>query len=92
LQKQRGKLPDALVACVGGGSNASGMFAPFVNDPSVKLLGVEAGGDGIDTARHSATLTMGSPGVLHGVKTYLLQNSEGQISDTHSVNTVIDEC
>ena len=74
-----------MVACVGGGSNASGMFYPFSKDTSVKLLGVEAGGDGLDTPRHSATLSVGSPGVLHGVKTYLLQNHEGQISDTHSV-------
>ena len=82
----RGKLPDAVVACVGGGSNASGMFYPFAENPSVKLLGVEAGGDGIDTTRHSATLTVGTPGVLHGVKTYLLQTAEGQILDTHSVS------
>jgi tryptophan synthase len=87
LQKLRGKLPDAVVACVGGGSNAVGMFHPFSKDESVKLYGVEAGGDGIDTLRHSATLTLGSPGVLHGVKTYLLQNTEGQIQDTHSVKT-----
>lgn len=85
MQKCRNKLPDAVVACVGGGSNASGMFYPFSNDMSVKLLGVEAGGDGIDTLRHSATLSVGTPGVLHGVKTYLLQNADGQISDTHSV-------
>ena len=85
MQKFRNKLPDAVVACVGGGSNASGMFYPFSKDMSVKLLGVEAGGDGIDTLRHSATLSAGTPGVLHGVKTYLLQNAEGQISDTHSV-------
>jgi tryptophan synthase len=81
----RGKLPDAVVACVGGGSNASGMFYPFAQDLSVQMVGVEAGGDGIDTPRHSATLSVGSPGVLHGVKTYLLQNAEGQILDTHSV-------
>jgi tryptophan synthase len=81
----RGKLPDAVVACVGGGSNASGMFYPFAEDLSVEMVGVEAGGDGIDTPRHSATLSVGSPGVLHGVKTYLLQNAEGQILDTHSV-------
>lgn len=88
LQKFRGKLPDAVVACVGGGSNASGMFYPFSHEPSVKLLGVEAGGEGIDTPRHSATLSVGSPGVLHGVKTYLLQTTEGQILDTHSVTLV----
>ena len=87
---KRGKLPDAVVACVGGGSNAVGMFYPFSNDPSVKLLGVEAGGDGVDTERHSATLTGGSKGVLHGVRTYVLQNEHGQISDTHSVSAGLD--
>lgn len=86
----KGKLPDAVVACVGGGSNASGMFAPFINDPSVKILGVEAGGDGLDTDRHSATLTGGTKGVLHGVRTYVLQNKHGQISDTHSVSAGLD--
>ncbi|KAH6622524.1 tryptophan synthase beta subunit-like PLP-dependent enzyme [Chaetomium tenue] len=85
-----GKLPDAVVACVGGGSNAVGMFYPFSNDPSVKLLGVEAGGDGVDTARHSATLAAGSKGVLHGVRTYILQNEHGQISDTHSISAGLD--
>ncbi|KAH6848411.1 tryptophan synthase beta subunit-like PLP-dependent enzyme [Chaetomium sp. MPI-CAGE-AT-0009] len=85
-----GKLPDAVVACVGGGSNAVGMFYPFSNDPSVKLLGVEAGGDGIDTERHSATLAAGSKGVLHGVRTYILQNEHGQISDTHSISAGLD--
>lgn len=90
LQEKRGKLPDAVVACVGGGSNAVGMFYPFANDPSVKLLGVEAGGDGIDTDRHSATLTGGTKGVLHGVRTYVLQDKHGQISDTHSVSAGLD--
>ncbi|KAF2016928.1 hypothetical protein BU24DRAFT_490196 [Aaosphaeria arxii CBS 175.79] len=90
MQKLRGKLPDAVVACVGGGSNAVGMFYPFSNDPSVKLLGVEAGGDGVDTDRHSATLTGGSKGVLHGVRTYVLQDKHGQISDTHSVSAGLD--
>jgi len=90
MQKLRGKLPDAVVACVGGGSNAVGMFHPFANDPSVKLLGVEAGGDGIDTPRHSATLTGGTKGVLHGVRTYILQDEHGQISDTHSVSAGLD--
>ncbi len=121
MQGLKGKLPDAVIACVGGGSNAAGMFYPFSQDPSVKLLGVEAGGDGdtlphplhyplpsflarsvsqpsstsciltifsiagIDTPRHSATLTAGTKGVLHGVKTYILQNAHGQITDTHSV-------
>ena len=90
MQELKGKLPDAVVACVGGGSNAVGMFSPFANDPSVKLLGVEAGGDGIDTARHSATLTGGTKGVLHGVRTYVLQNEHGQISETHSVSAGLD--
>ncbi|KAK8093440.1 Tryptophan synthase [Apiospora hydei] len=90
MQEKRGKLPDAVVACVGGGSNAAGMFYPFSKDPSVKLLGVEAGGDGIDTPRHSATLSGGSKGVLHGVRTYVLQNKDGQIQDTHSVSAGLD--
>ena len=90
LRAARGKLPDAVVACVGGGSNAVGMFYPFVNDPSVKMLGVEAGGDGLESGRHSATLTGGSKGVLHGVMTYVLQNQHGQISDTHSVSAGLD--
>ena len=90
MQRLTGKLPDAVVACVGGGSNAVGMFSPFADDPSVKLLGVEAGGDGLDTARHSATLTGGTKGVLHGVRTYVLQNKHGQISETHSVSAGLD--
>ncbi|GAB7352818.1 hypothetical protein MBLNU459_g3433t1 [Dothideomycetes sp. NU459] len=90
MQEKRGKLPDAVVACVGGGSNAVGMFYPFANDPSVKLLGVEAGGDGLDTDRHSATLSGGTKGVLHGVRTYVLQNKHGQISDTHSISAGLD--
>ncbi|KKA29747.1 hypothetical protein TD95_004506 [Thielaviopsis punctulata] len=90
MLKETGKLPDAVVACVGGGSNAVGMFYPFSNDPSVQLLGVEAAGDGVDTLRHSATLSAGSKGVLHGVRTYILQNAEGQITDTHSVSAGLD--
>ncbi|KAI0191327.1 tryptophan synthetase [Astrocystis sublimbata] len=90
MLEKRGKLPDAVVACVGGGSNAVGMFYPFSKDPSVKLLGVEAGGDGVNTPRHSATLTAGSKGVLHGVRTYVLQNEFGQINDTHSVSAGLD--
>jgi tryptophan synthase len=90
MMEKRGKLPDAVVACVGGGSNAVGMFYPFSKDLSVKLLGVEAGGDGVDTARHSATLTGGTKGVLHGVRTYILQDKHGQISDTHSVSAGLD--
>nr|POE54224.1 tryptophan synthase [Quercus suber] len=90
MMELTGRLPDAVVACVGGGSNAVGMFHPFSADPSVKLLGVEAGGDGVETSRHSATLTGGKPGVLHGVKTYILQSPEGQITDTHSVSAGLD--
>ncbi|EFY85201.1 anthranilate synthase / indole-3-glycerol phosphate synthase [Metarhizium acridum] len=90
MMEKRQKLPDAVVACVGGGSNAVGMFYPFSNDPTVKLLGVEAGGDGVDTERHSATLTGGSKGVLHGVRTYVLQDNNGQISETHSVSAGLD--
>ncbi|KAL4896953.1 tryptophan synthase beta subunit-like PLP-dependent enzyme [Aspergillus ambiguus] len=85
-----GKTPDAVVACVGGGSNAVGMFHPFSKDASVQLVGVEAAGDGLDTERHSATLSRGSVGVLHGVRTYVLQDSHGQISDTHSVSAGLD--
>ncbi|TPX07824.1 uncharacterized protein E0L32_010511 [Thyridium curvatum] len=90
MLEKRGKLPDAVVACVGGGSNAVGMFYPFSGDESVKLLGVEAGGDGIETSRHSATLAAGTKGVLHGVRTYVLQNPDGQILDTHSVSAGLD--
>lgn len=90
MQEAIGKLPDAVIACVGGGSNAVGMFYPFSKDTSVKLVGVEAAGDGIDTARHSATLSGGSKGVLHGVRTYVLQNEHGQISETHSISAGLD--
>ncbi|KAL2872819.1 tryptophan synthase TRP5 [Aspergillus lucknowensis] len=90
MQEQIGKLPDAVVACVGGGSNAVGSFYPFSKDLSVKLLGVEAGGDGVETNRHSATLSGGSKGVLHGVRTYVLQDEHGQISDTHSISAGLD--
>jgi tryptophan synthase len=85
-----GKSPDAVIACVGGGSNAVGMFYPFSKDPLVQLIGVEAAGDGLDTTRHSATLSGGSVGVLHGVRTFVLQNQHGQISDTHSVSAGLD--
>jgi len=85
-----GRLPDAVVACVGGGSNCIGMFSAFLGDAGVALVGVEAGGDGVGTARHSATLTAGSPGVLHGTKTYLLQTADGQITETHSISAGLD--
>ncbi|RUS24168.1 tryptophan synthase beta chain [Jimgerdemannia flammicorona] len=86
LLKKAGKLPDVVVACVGGGSNAIGMFHPFIEDKSVRIVGVEAGGDGIDTSKHSATLAAGTPGVLHGTRTYLLQDEKGQIVETHSIS------
>lgn len=85
-----GKLPDVVVACVGGGSNSTGLFSPFEHDTGVKMLGVEAGGDGLDTERHSATLSAGIPGVFHGVKTYVLQDEDGQVHDTHSVSAGLD--
>ena len=87
---QCGRLPDALVACVGGGSNAIGMFYPFISDENVRLIGVEAGGDGIQTGRHSAPLCAGRPGVLHGNRTYLMQNDDGQIIPTHSISAGLD--
>jgi tryptophan synthase beta chain len=87
---QLGQLPDALVACVGGGSNAIGMFHPFLNDSSVAMYGVEAGGDGVETGRHAAPLSAGVPGVLHGNRTYLMTDSGGQIMETHSVSAGLD--
>ncbi|KLO10554.1 bifunctional tryptophan synthase TRP1 [Schizopora paradoxa] len=90
LQEVRGKLPDALVACVGGGSNAIGTFYDFIPDKSVRLIGVEAGGEGLDGEQHSATLAKGSPGVLHGQRTYILQSKEGQIVDTYSISAGLD--
>jgi len=87
---QAGRLPDALVACVGGGSNAIGLFHPFLGDEDVKLYGVEGGGDGIDTPNHAAPLCAGSPGVLHGNRTYLMEDSNGQIIETHCVSAGLD--
>ncbi|WP_018875636.1 MULTISPECIES: tryptophan synthase subunit beta [unclassified Thioalkalivibrio] len=85
-----GKLPDTLVACVGGGSNAIGLFHPFLGDESVAMIGVEAGGDGVETGRHSAPLCAGQPGVLHGNRTYLMEDENGQIIGTHSVSAGLD--
>jgi tryptophan synthase beta subunit len=85
-----GRLPDYAIACVGGGSNAIGLFAPFYDDRAVKLIGVEAGGLGLDTDKHAATLSGGSPGVLHGARSYVLQNSAGQIIETHSISAGLD--
>jgi tryptophan synthase beta chain len=87
---QQGRLPDAVIACVGGGSNAIGLFDAFISDPQVRLLGCEAGGDGLDTGRHAATLTGGSPGILHGMRTYVLQDDEGQTRSTHSISAGLD--
>jgi tryptophan synthase beta chain len=85
-----GRLPDALVACVGGGSNAMGLFHEFVGDASVRLYGIEAAGDGIDTPRHAATLSRGRPGILHGARSYVLCDDEGQILDAHSISAGLD--
>jgi tryptophan synthase beta chain len=90
VQKQAGKLPDALVACVGGGSNAIGLFYPFLDDKDVAIYGVEAAGDGLDSGRHAAPLCAGRPGVLHGNRTYLMEDDDGQIIETHSVSAGLD--
>ncbi|WP_089802866.1 tryptophan synthase subunit beta [Halolactibacillus alkaliphilus] len=90
FKEKTGKLPDALIACIGGGSNAMGMFYPFVDDASVKMYGVEAGGHGIETGKHAATLTGGSVGVLHGTMTYLLQDADGQITEADSISAGLD--
>ena len=87
---QAGRLPDALVACVGGGSNAIGLFHPFLEDQDVAMYGVEAGGDGLETGRHAAPLAAGQPGVLHGNRTYLMADENGQIIETHSVSAGLD--
>jgi len=87
---QAGQLPDALVACVGGGSNAIGLFHPFLEDSSVAMYGVEAGGDGVETGRHAAPLNDGIPGILHGNRTYLMEDEDGQIIETHSVSAGLD--
>jgi tryptophan synthase beta chain len=89
-QEMIGKLPDALVACVGGGSNAIGLFYPFIEDKSVRLIGVEAAGDGVATGRHSAPLCAGRPGVLHGNRTYLMADDDGEIIETHSISAGLD--
>jgi Tryptophan synthase beta chain len=85
-----GRQPDAVIACVGGGSNAMGIFYPYIDDASVRLIGVEAAGEGIATGRHSASLSAGTPGVLHGNRTYLLQDANGQITETHSISAGLD--
>ncbi len=90
IQEQAGRLPDALVACVGGGSNAMGLFYPFLNDSDVKMYGVEAAGYGIETGKHSAPLNAGHVGVLHGNRTYLMSDEQGQIIETHSISAGLD--
>jgi tryptophan synthase beta chain len=90
ILEAEGRLPDALVACVGGGSNAMGLFHPFLNDETVRMFGVEAAGDGMHTDRHAAALAGGRPGVLHGNKSYLLQTDDGQITEAHSISAGLD--
>ena len=90
IREAEGRLPDALIACIGGGSNAMGLFHPFLDDEAVDIFGVEAAGHGIDTGEHAASLTGGRPGVLHGNRTYLLQTDEGQIKDAHSISAGLD--
>lgn len=90
LHTREGRLPDTILACLGGGSNAIGLFHPFLDDESVKIIGVEAGGKGLDTEEHCASLTGGRPGVLHGNRTYLLQDDDGQIVEGHSISAGLD--
>jgi tryptophan synthase beta chain len=90
MQRAENRLPETLMACVGGGSNAMGLFHPFLDDPSVKMVGVEAAGEGIETGHHAASISGGAPGVLHGNRTYLLQDRDGQIIDTHSISAGLD--
>jgi len=90
ILEREGRLPDAAVACIGGGSNAMGLFHEFVPDESVRLIGVEAAGHGVETGQHAASLTGGAPGVLHGNRTYLLQDEHGQINDAHSISAGLD--
>jgi tryptophan synthase beta chain len=90
ILEQTGRLPDGLIACVGGGSNAMGLFYPFLDDANVAMYGVEGGGDGVESGRHAAPLCAGSPGVLHGNRTYLMEDRDGQILETHSVSAGLD--
>ena len=90
MQELEGRLPDSLIACIGGGSNAMGLFHPFLDDPSVEIYGVEAAGHGIPSGLHAASLTGGAPGVLHGNRTYLLMDEDGQIKDAHSISAGLD--
>jgi tryptophan synthase beta chain len=90
MQELAGRQPDAVIACVGGGSNAMGIFYPYISNTKVKLIGVEAAGEGLATGKHAASLCAGKPGVLHGNRTYLLQDANGQITETHSVSAGLD--
>jgi tryptophan synthase beta chain len=90
LKEQIGRLPSAVVACVGGGSNSIGMFSPFFGDKSVRMIGVEAAGEGVLSGRHSATLSAGKIGVLHGARSYVLQDADGQVAETHSISAGLD--
>jgi tryptophan synthase beta chain len=90
IMAKEGRLPDTLVACVGGGSNAIGLFHPFLDDPGVRMIGVEAEGHGIETGEHAAALSAGSPGVLHGSRSYLLQDADGQVIEPHSISAGLD--
>jgi tryptophan synthase beta chain len=90
IQKAEGRLPDTLVACIGGGSNAMGLFHPFLDDEDVRIFAVEASGKGLDTQEHAASIARGAPGVLHGSRSYLLQDDDGQILETHSISAGLD--
>ena len=90
MPEMTGRQPDAVLACVGGGSNAMGIFHPYINLPETRLIGVEAAGEGMDSGKHSASLQRGSPGVLHGNRTYVLQNEDGQVTETHSISAGLD--
>ncbi len=90
MMEKEGRLPDSLVACIGGGSNAIGLFHPFLDDPDVKMVGVEAGGHGVETDKHAASLNGGSTAILHGMRSYFLQNNDGQITEAHSISAGLD--
>ncbi|HEX8828647.1 MAG TPA: tryptophan synthase subunit beta, partial [Xanthobacteraceae bacterium] len=90
MQAAEGRLPDSLIACIGGGSNAMGLFHPFLDDKEIEIYGVEAAGHGVDTGMHAASIAGGRPGVLHGNRTYLLMNDDGQINEAHSISAGLD--
>jgi tryptophan synthase beta chain len=90
MQEAEGRLPDSLIACIGGGSNAMGLFHPFLDEPGIEIYGVEAAGAGIATGRHAASIAGGKPGVLHGNRTYLLMDGDGQIAEAHSISAGLD--